>query len=110
MFSTKPAANHLRRIALSIGTLATSHVWLRRSKQDLMSASKTTRGEHFFVKTQKHYPSASAVERYGRSPYELGSARTSATGLRASRKRACIARSPIVGILNGLNLPFFFGM
>ena len=46
----------------------------------LVSASKTTTGESDFASTMKHCASASWAERYGRKPYEFGSACTSATG------------------------------
>ena len=45
-----------------------------------------------------------------RNPYEFLSTVVSATGARASRYSACIARSLIVGMPRARSLPFAFGM
>jgi len=53
---------------------------------------------------------ASTVDRFGRKPYEFGSAVVSATGINAMSQSACMARSAIVGIPKGRVLPLALGM
>src|SRR5580658_1332248 len=53
---------------------------------------------------------ASAVERFNLNPYELGSLVDSDTGSNASRYRACIALSFMVGMPSGRSFPLALGI
>lgn len=75
-----------------------------------MSPSSAHSGEHRRARSVKHCSMASAQERSFRNPYEFRSPVTSATGSSAISHTACCARSSIVGMPSGRNLPFFFGM
>src|SRR6202008_2169393 len=53
---------------------------------------------------------ASAVERLSLNPYEFGSLVDSDTGSKASRYKACIALSRMVGMPSGRSFPLALGM
>src|SRR3990170_1927068 len=107
-FSMYPAFSHLHKIAFSIGMFANNHSWLILSKQARISPSNIQLGDTFRLdRIMKHCWMASAVDRSLRNPYEFGAAVVSATGSSASKYKASIARSFIVGIPNGRS---FFGL
>ena len=80
------------------------------SKHPLISASSTQRAEPFWDMATKIWDMASAVERLILNPYEFGSLVDSATGSSASRYRACIALSRMVGMPRGRSFPLALGI
>ena len=92
-FSTNPALSHCRRTSRSIGACSNSHWCPISSKQALMSPSSTHWPEHLRLKQMTSCSIASCVLRYGRNPYEFGSARHSTIGSSAKAYGAFIARS-----------------
>src|SRR5436305_2035943 len=96
--SRYPAFSHFLSIPFSMGMWATTHSCEIRSKQERISPSSIHCARSFLHSAMKQASIASAAERPRRNPYELGSAVVSATGSRASKYKACIALSRMVGI------------
>src|SRR5438067_10247176 len=71
-WSIYPALSHFLSMAFSIGIWVKSHACEMASKQLVMSPSSIRCGESLLASMVKHCSIASAVERPGRKPYELG--------------------------------------
>ena len=108
--SIYPLLSHFFSNTLSIGILFIIHSWLMLSKHPLISPSSIHSGDLPFARSVKHCSIASCGQRFGLNPKEFLSAVVSAIGSSANLYKVCMARSFIIGILNGLFLPFFFGM
>src|ERR1700736_832003 len=93
-----------------MGTFLSIQSWLMWSKHPLISASSTHRAEPFWDMATKICDIASAVERFNLNPYEFGSLVDSDTGSRASKYRACIALSCMVGMAKGRSFPLALGI